>query len=1102
MPPLDDDPYAAAGLSIPPDPAAGQPTFPTVPVHPAPDGSGMTNLSDENYRLLMRGVPGVGPRAPSDPNGPTGIPGVEVTAPKPLPLPPIPPAAVQPGQAAAAEPAKPAAPPPAAAPPPEAKPPDKDDPYTAAGLAPPAPEHQALPGEPAVHLKPEELKAQPWYKELADIVQGSPGSFEHGLTMGFDDLVVPLPAAIYRSVVKGIPFSQAYSEVQQRYQQPRHEFAAAHPWAATGAEVAGSLAPAITAAPLFAPVRAAGAPLVSRLADAGRNIGVAAGLGGVSGFGMTEGDVGKRLEGAGEGAVVSGALQSVFPPLVGVAQSLWRGLRPSAQVPRLVGNILNEQTSGQGQPVHGFAPAETPGVPLNVAEAAQGPGQAELASVVDKRYAEHPAEMHRLRNIQNQALVAALPRTPTMEYPPTAAAGASARGTEAVKKAARIIATEERRVWNKPSLTDPEGVSSGTAKTKVEEVVRGIRRDEPGLGLALDESSRLRQVIGQLYRMPSKLAANQINAIASRLKAIGRDWQEKGDVRAVAYRLAHAVQEGIFEAPEVAGRAPVAFSDTELERMGMGGGRPTPASARAAAATAAGPGQRPTRPQSLADFIIASGGVRDHPDFADNVQNIHHQAGGRLVNPRGLTVSKMRELARDNGFFTGDAANDDRTLVNAINEEAAGRPHFRPEDEAQAKDWQEAQSEANRRANQMEDFRWQLQGVAEESGGTFTSDEMDHALQIMMNDPSVHPQEALMQAARAGEQAPLQRNAQQQAFTPPGLEGATQARLPEEQIFRDGIPPNPALVRDLQAARAFTKREAQTLGHAAFDNILRRNSYGNETVVPGTALNRFFDFANGVERPGAIRDVTRFLDDIRSEWLKLDVAERAGHFDPDSISQVKADLVNNSRDFIIAKMLGSVSSRVNFDEAGNPMLMPGKVASWLKTNRDMLERSGMFDDNQLGVLDGIMKTAQRIQQGRMKGAPIGSPTYTRLAGKNWLEVFTGPLGRYAGGAAIGLGLGGTLGHFLGEGPLGAILGAEPGGIGPSLMERLYAVPQARLLAHLDEAIRNPQLAAQLMQKAGSAPRGGTAEPFRRWVRSLLAISPTEELARTTSQGSP
>jgi hypothetical protein len=63
MPPLDDDPYAAAGLNIPPDPAAGQPTFNTVPVHPAPDNSGaMTNLSDEDYRKLLQGVPGTGPR--------------------------------------------------------------------------------------------------------------------------------------------------------------------------------------------------------------------------------------------------------------------------------------------------------------------------------------------------------------------------------------------------------------------------------------------------------------------------------------------------------------------------------------------------------------------------------------------------------------------------------------------------------------------------------------------------------------------------------------------------------------------------------------------------------------------------------------------------------------------------------------------------------------------------------------------------------------------------------------------------------------------------------------------------------------------------------
>jgi hypothetical protein len=1096
MPPLDDDPYAAAGLNIPPDPAAGMPTFSTVPVHPAPDNSGaMTNLSDEDYRKLLQGVPGTGPRAPADPKAPPGI-SPPVTQPIPLPIPPIPPAG-QPGAATAAPAATTAAVPSPA--PPVTEAPAKDDPYAAAGLNPPPPEQRPHPNEPPVFHKEEELRNQPWYQGLWDHLgtafKGMPAAFEHGATMGFDDLVAPIPAAIYRSIAQGVPFSKAYGDVQERYQNERRAFAVPNPDAARATEVAGNFMPMMAAGPLFAPARGAGTAFTTKAADYARNVGVAAGLGGVTGFGMTEGDLSHRLEGAGEGAAISGALQAVFPPLVGVAQGIWRGLRPGAQVPRHVGNILNEQTAGQGQPVHGFQTAPTPGVPLNVAEAAQGPGQGELASLVDKRYAEHPAEMHRLRNLQNQALVQALPRTPTGAYPPQAAAEASTTATGAIKQAAKIIANEEKRLWNKPTLADPQGVSSGTAKTNVDALVRDIRRDEPGLGLALDESSRLRQVVGQLYRMPAKLAAKDLNAIRSRFLAIGRDWQEKGDVKAVAFRLAHAVQEGIFNAPEVAGRAPMAFSDTELERMGLGGGRPTPAAARAAAAAEAAPGQAPTRPQSLADFVIAKGGIRDHQDLTENTRGIHHRAGGRLVNPRGMSVNNMREAAAEEGFLTGEARNDDREFVKALNEEGANRPVFRPEDEAQANAWREAQSEANRRANQMEDYRWQLQGVAEESGGTFTAEEMDHALSIMMNNPQVHPQEALMQASTAGEQAPLQANAQAQAFTPPGMAGAQQARLPEEQIFREGIPANPALAKDLRAAREFTKREAQTLGHATFDNIMRRNSHGNETVVPGTALNKFFDFTNGVERPGAIRDVSRFLDDIRSEWLKLDAAERGGAFNPDAIAQVKADLIKNSRDFIIAKMLHTVSSRAFSDEAGNPMLMPGKVASWLKTNQEMLRRSGMFDENQLGVLDGIMRTAQMIQRGRQTGAPIGSPTYTRATGPNWLGVFVGPLGRILGSRATSIGLGALTGGMVHHETLGAILGLETGNI----MERLYAVPHAKLLASLDEAIRDPQVAAFLMQKAGSAPKGGTPEPVRRWLRALLAISPTGEMARSTSQ---
>lgn len=303
-----------------------------------------------------------------------------------------------------------------------------------------------------------------------------------------------------------------------------------------------------------------------------------------------------------------------------------------------------------------------------------------------------------------------------------------------------------------------------------------------------------------------------------------------------------------------------------------------------------------------------------------------------------------------------------------------------------------------------------------------------------------------------------------------------------------GTPADPILVRDLKAAREFTKREAETFGHASFDNILNRNSRGNETVVPGTALNRFFDFGSGSERPGAIKNVVRFMDDIRSEWMKLNNSD--GTYDHAMVDQVRNDLKQNAQDFIIAKMLGRVAG-TSIDMTGERVIQAAQLNKWLSTNKPMIERSGLFDANQLAALDAMQKTGEMIQRGRELGKPVNSATYTRLTGeKKWLDVFMGPLTAAVSGAAIGGILGATLGHIVGEGPLGAILGAETaagGGLGGAVLSRLYSAPREAVLKKLDEAIRNPEIAKDLMEKAASKRKMSAATKL--WMRSFLSLPP-------------
>ena len=299
------------------------------------------------------------------------------------------------------------------------------------------------------------------------------------------------------------------------------------------------------------------------------------------------------------------------------------------------------------------------------------------------------------------------------------------------------------------------------------------------------------------------------------------------------------------------------------------------------------------------------------------------------------------------------------------------------------------------------------------------------------------------------------------------------------------VQPIPGLVRDLNKAREFTRKEAETFGHASFDNIVGRNSYGNQTVTPGTAANRFFDFANGTERPGAIRDAGKFLGDIKSEWLKL--GQVGTQYDPVGVQLAQTELREGLREYVAAKFLSAVSTN-NIDAAGQQMISMAKAADFLGNNRQMLERTGVYSPAEIDAWLRVKDYARMINRGDNLGRPINSATFTRLnSNRRWLDMFMPPLVGHAMGAAIGGALGGTIGHLVGEGALGAILGAgtEGGGLGVAVLRRLYDAPRAKVMERLDEAISDPVIAKDLMQRA--AP-GTTFDPrTKAWIRGLLTL---------------
>lgn len=962
----------------------------------------------------------------------------------------------------------------------------------ATGAAPPGTQAGPQVQTPMGQISKNLADQHPWMAPLVDAsAAGSEHgsgqqSIVHGFTGGLDEILSPIPAALARSLIRGMPFSQAYDQIVHEYRGERQKFEVQNPWTGAGLELAGGLASPLNklAEPLFA--KPAATTVSTKIGNAARNVAAASTVGGVSAALNTEGDLNDRLNAVPMGMATGAALGAAVPAAANLVGRGVQLVRPSANVPRIAGNILNE-TDSNAQ----FHPSPIAGVPMNVAESSGSP---EMAGLVDRLGAERVAVLKRHRSAQNQALLAALPRTATTAAPEEAAATASSGATKAIKDAKGIIATEGKRVWGKASLNTPN-ISTATVKSLAEQVVSTLRADEPDLAASLEASPRLRQVLSRLYKMPSKASARQINDIRSRFLTIGRDFKEDGDVQHLARRFAKAVDDGMLSSPEIAGRPPVTAAD-------VGGGEAGAAPSPRAAATAAGSGPAPPRkPQSLVDFLIAKGGVRPHGDFTDGADKVHYRQGGRLINPKGMTVHQAREAARDAGFFTGEAANDDRTLVNAVNDEVSGRPQFRPEDDAQYQDWKAHQSEANRRAAQAEDYRWQVRQAEMDAGITMTDAEVDHAVRTMMDNPHMHPADAAAEATRAADEVTLQRNAQAQAFTPPGMApGATQAHMPEDTILREGAPPNPELVRDLKAARDFTRREHEVLDHAGFDAIFRRNSSGNETVVPGTALSKFYDFKNGVEKPGSIDNLNKFLGDIKSEWLKLGIEERAGTFDPASIQQVRDDLVQNTRDYMISQFLAGVSS-ADVDLAGDRLVRLAQAARWLETNRAMLQKTGMFDASQIDLLQRWEQTARMIAAGAERGKPVGSPTFTRLAGKNWADLFMGPLLRFGVRTGIGGTIGFLTGGVVGEEKLGAILGAE-GNVGDRIIDAFYRLPKEKLTEKLYEAAFDPVIAADLMKPANARTAAGFRPATVRWLRAVLSAVPAGTVARNPPAEAP
>jgi len=148
---------------------------------------------------------------------------------------------------------------------------------------------------------------------------------------------------------------------------------------------------------------------------------------------------------------------------------------------------------------------------------------------------------------------------------------------------------------------------------------------------------------------------------------------------------------------------------------------------------------------------------------------------------------------------------------------------------------------------------------------------------------------------------------------------------------------------------------------------------------------------------------------------------------------------------------------------------PAKLKQFLSQNASLM-RSDIFDPNQKLLVDSINRAAnmaQKVAQGGPKG---GSDTAAKLLGSKYVDVLIGSLtNRALHGAGMGVGAG--AGHFLGSaaGELGGVYAGFKGAeMMSKWMDRAYEGPAKAVRDLLVEALRNPQLAADLMRDARKA----------------------------------
>lgn len=245
-------------------------------------------------------------------------------------------------------------------------------------------------------------------------------------------------------------------------------------------------------------------------------------------------------------------------------------------------------------------------------------------------------------------------------------------------------------------------------------------------------------------------------------------------------------------------------------------------------------------PQSLLAFLIAKGGIQEQGGELRAMDARLARPG--LQNRCGMPLDYAREAAEQAGYLPpGSSVND---LLNAVSDELQGRNVYRPDQQAGLLSDRNVARErdAYKRARSL------VMTTEDNAGLRLTPKEIDHASQLVVQ--GFHPEEAIRQAAAAGDDAAFQRHVESQAFGLPGVPaGAQQGTFaparPSKAEPKAGDLLNPQRAGDaLQpqadgttadryaAARQGYREYKQTFDEGPAGRLLERGNYGREWDLP------------------------------------------------------------------------------------------------------------------------------------------------------------------------------------------------------------------------------------------------------------------------------